>query len=112
MNELAAQLRPWDEPEPKAEREDGRRAPGGRGAVYCRFWSWFSSSRGFEDQTVEEVAWKTAVDAAPWLLGSKTDEGRRSRTSSLSACNRSRNAWLTTSATATATSRRPFRRPS
>ena len=24
-----------------------------------------------DDQAVEEVAWKTAVDAAPWLLGSE-----------------------------------------
>jgi hypothetical protein len=26
------------------------------------------------DATVEEVAWKTAVDAAPWLLGREPDE--------------------------------------
>jgi hypothetical protein len=26
------------------------------------------------DATVEEVAWKTAVDAAPWLLGRQPDE--------------------------------------
>lgn len=26
------------------------------------------------EETVEEVAWKTAVDAAPWLLGGKPDE--------------------------------------
>lgn len=26
------------------------------------------------DATVEEVAWKTAVDAAPWLLGREPDQ--------------------------------------
>jgi hypothetical protein len=26
------------------------------------------------EETVEKVAWKTAVDAAPWLLGSEPDE--------------------------------------
>jgi hypothetical protein len=28
-----------------------------------------------EDQEVDEVAWKTAVDAAPWLLGGEKPEG-------------------------------------
>jgi hypothetical protein len=29
---------------------------------------------GAPDATVEEVAWKTAIDAAPWLLGREPDE--------------------------------------
>ncbi|HEY6961975.1 MAG TPA: hypothetical protein VI408_08830 [Gaiellaceae bacterium] len=31
-------------------------------------------AQGTPDATVEEVAWKTAVDAAPWLLGREPDE--------------------------------------
>jgi hypothetical protein len=27
-----------------------------------------------EDETVDEVAWKTAVESAPWLVGSKPQE--------------------------------------
>jgi hypothetical protein len=34
-----------------------------------------SAPAGEEDTDVEEVAWKTAVDAAPWLLGSQKGEG-------------------------------------
>ena len=26
------------------------------------------------DEAIEEVAWKTAVDAAPWLLGGEPEE--------------------------------------
>jgi hypothetical protein len=32
------------------------------------------SSGDAEDPTVDEVAWKTAVDSAPWLLGSTPPE--------------------------------------